>query len=117
MIIFKGNPLSTQLIYKYTCRGKFGQFYMTAQGKQLKEYYQLETKKQWNNKIILGNCKVEISLFFKDKRKHDVDNFSKLALDSLEGIVYENDNQIQELLVRKYYDKENPRVKIEVWEA
>ena len=113
-ITLSGNPISTQTIYKYTCRGKFGNLYMTKRGKDLKEQYQWEAKQQWLEDIITGNCAVKVDLYFKDKRRHDCDNYNKLILDSLENIVYKNDDQIQELLIRKHYLKFNPKIEIDI---
>lgn len=88
---------------------------MTRKGKELKEQYQLEAKNQYKGEVIWGDCYVEMTLFFKDKRKRDVDNHNKLVLDSLEGIVYNDDRQIQKLTVEKKFSAENPRIEIEVF--
>ena len=113
-IILKGNPLSTQSIYRYTRVGKFARMYMTKQGKQLKEQYQMEARSQFKDEIIFGDCDLEITLFFKDKRRRDVDNYNKLVLDSLEGVVFLDDSQIQKLTITKDYSAENPRIEIEI---
>ena len=107
-----GNPLSTQSIYRYTCRGRFAKCYMLNKGKKLKEHYRVEVKKQYKGKIIKGDCELDIVLFFGDKRRRDIDNFNKLVLDSLQGLVFEDDKQIQRLTIAKNYCKENPRVDI-----
>ena len=112
-IILTGNPLSTQSIYKYTCAGKFPRLYMTRQGKALKEQYQLEARNQYKKRPTSLNVEMIIVLFFKDKRKRDVDNYNKLVLDSLEGIVYQDDSQIQTLGIKKDYSKDNPRIEIQ----
>lgn len=113
-IILSGNPISTQTIYQYACRGKFGVFYMTKRGKDLKEQYQWEAKKQWKENIITGDCRVEVDLYFKDKRRRDIDNFEKLLLDSLQGIVYEDDKQVFRKTTEKYYQSNNPRIEIKI---
>ena len=114
-IILSGNPLSTQNIYRYTCMGKFPRLYMTKQGKALKELYQLEAKNQYKKKVMSVGVDIEmtITLFFKDKRKRDIDNYNKLVLDALEGIVFEDDHQIQKLIINKDYSADNPRVEIQ----
>ena len=112
MIIFKGQPLSTQSIYRYACRGSFPTMYMTARGKQMKEYYQLEAKTQYKEEVSSEPLEMEINIFFKSKHKHDIDNFNKLILDSLQGIVYKDDNQVVTLRTHKEICKENPRVEI-----
>jgi len=50
------------------------------------------------------------------KRKLDADNIAKSILDGLNGIAYEDDDQVVELLVRKHKvkRKEEERVEIEV---
>ena len=52
------------------------------------------------------------------KRKLDADNIAKSILDGLNGIAYEDDDQVVELLVRKHKvkRKEEERVEIEIRE-
>ena len=111
-IILKGKLLSTQTIYRTHCRGKFAVLYMTKQGKELKELYRLESQKQYKGKVMSVDCEMEITLFFKDKRRRDVDNYNKLVLDALEGIVYEDDKQIKKLTIEKKISVDDPRIEI-----
>ncbi len=110
-IILKGQPLSTQSIYKYACRGRFPAMYMVKKGKDLKEYYQLQAKQQCKE-MLRGDVEIDVRLYFKNRRSVDVDNFNKLWADSLEGIVYENDKQIKKMTVEKFIDIENPRIEL-----
>ena len=87
---------------------------MIREGKELKELYQSEARKQYKGKVMSVNCDMEIILFFKDKRRRDVDNYSKLVLDALEGVVYEDDKQIQKLTVEKRISVEDPRIEIQI---
>jgi hypothetical protein len=57
---------------------------------------------------------VSITLYFGTKRKADLDNFNKLSLDALGGIVYEDDSQIAELHLKRAYDKVRPRIEIAI---
>ncbi len=114
MIILPGQPLSTNHVYKHTCRGNFPTMYMDKKGKLLKEQYAWEAKSQWKGAIIEEDLSVTIKLYFGDKRKRDVDNYNKLVLDALSGVVYKDDEQIQILVVSKHYDKENPRIEVAV---
>lgn len=116
MIKLTGNPKSTQTIYRSACRGGFATTYMTREGKALKEQYFWEVKSQWKKPMIKGNVKLEVKLYFGDKKKRDIDNFNKLVIDSLTGIVFEDDSQITELNLTKLYDKELPRIELEVAE-
>ncbi len=45
----------------------------------------------------------------------DIDNYVKLVLDSLNGVAFKDDNQICELVSRKFYSI-NPRIEIEMEE-
>lgn len=110
MIILKGNPLSTNHIYK---RHGFT-IYMSAEGKAMKEAYQWEITSQWKEKLTYRNIEIEIKLFFGDKRKRDVDNYNKLVLDAMTGIVYGDDKQITKITIEKLFDKKNPRVEVNI---
>lgn len=114
MITLLGNPLSTNSIYKSVCMGKFPRVYMSHTGKALKESYQLQAMSQWKQGVLTCNLKLEVSLFFDTKGKHDIDNYGKLLYDSLQGIVYFDDSQIQEAHVKKFIDVENPRIEVTV---
>ena len=73
-----------------------------------------ETSLAWRSEPIKGNVTLNVIFYYGDKRKRDIDTYLKILLDSMEGIVYENDVQITELHVFKEYDKENPRTEIQV---
>lgn len=64
-------------------------------------------------------CKMKITYYFKDKRRHDPSNYDKMLLDGLvEANIIKDDNYnvIQEFTTIGKYDKENPRVEIELEE-
>ena len=113
-IILLGNPLSTNNIWRTTSSRGFQATYMTKAGKTLKESYQWQTKSQCKQPCSKKKMSITIALYFGDKRKRDIDNYHKLSLDALSGIVYEDDSQIQRMVVEKFYDKENPRIEIEI---
>ena len=52
----------------------------------------------------------------KPTKKPDVDNIAKIILDALNGIAYEDDKQVVELLVQKKYS-EQPHVVVELTEV
>ena len=87
---------------------------MTAEGKALKEQYQWEARSQWKGAPFAVPLTVEITFHFGTRRKHDIDNFTKLVLDALTGIVWKDDVLIEELRLQKGYDKERPRVELNV---
>ncbi len=61
--------------------------------------------------------RVELNLFFKAAKsakrnkypmvKGDVDNYAKTYLDAMEGVLYENDMLVEELVVTKKYSDVN----------
>ena len=115
-ITLKGEPKSTQHIYKSTCRGRFATVYMSKEGKDLKESYQWQAKSQYKGKPLEGFLSVSAHLYFGTKRKQDIDNFNKLFFDALSGIVWVDDAQIFDLYLTKDYDKENPRIEVMIQE-
>lgn len=114
-IVLSGNPLSTSHIYLYHCRRGYPCGYMSAMGKKAKEQYQSEMWKQRVGKVLTEPFKVDITIYFGNKAKHDADNFSKLILDSGNKILWEDDGLIEEMTVRKKYDREKPRIELEVY--
>lgn len=111
-LTLKGNPQSTNHIYKSTCRGKFASVYMSKAGKDLKESYQWQLKSQYKGKPKKDDLDLRVELFFGDKRKRDIDNYSKILLDSMSKIIFEDDSQIQSILIIKNIDIKNPRIEI-----
>lgn len=111
-ITLLGEPKSTSHIYKIRVIGRFASMYMSTEGKSIKESYEWQAKSQWKQKPIDMEIECTLDLYFGTKRKHDIDNYCKLILDSLTGIVYVDDSQIQKITISKHYDKNNPRVEL-----
>ena len=105
-----GNPLSTQSVYRNHGHIRF----MTNEARARKEQYQWEATSQWKGPIIKTPFNISVKLYFGDKRKRDWDNFHKISMDALTGIVWEDDSLIQTATVEKLFDKDNPRIEIEV---
>lgn len=113
-LTLEGQPLSTQHCYKYTCRGNFVSGYMDKKCKDLKEDYYWQLKSQYTGPPLKTPLRVILSLSMGTKRKADIDNYNKLVLDAMSGVIYEDDVQIQELTITKGYDKEHPRIDITI---
>ena len=65
-------------------------------------------------------CKLKVTYYFKDKRRHDPGNYDKMLLDGLvDSSIIEDDNYdvIKEYTTIGSYDKDNPRVEIEIEEV
>lgn len=97
---FKNTPPSTQTIYRHSGH----RVYMTQNGVDSKEAYQWEIKSQYKDRPLTGPISVIIELHFKDHKKRDVDNFNKLLLDAGKGMIWNDDDQIHELIIRKFVD-------------
>ena len=59
---------------------------------------------------------VQITYYFRDRRRHDADNYCKLLLDGLvaAGVITDDDFAHISLSLAAGYDKDNPRVVVEV---
>jgi len=113
-ITLLGKPQSTNNLYKARNWIKFPIVYMTTEWKDLKNSYILQARSQYSYGIIEWDVETYITLYFWDKRIRDIDNWSKILLDSLSWIVWKDDKQIQKQTVEKRYDKENPRIIITI---
>lgn len=100
--------VSTNRLYTTTRNGARKK---TAAGKASAHAIGWEAKSLYHGEPMKGPLYVELDLFFKDKRKRDLDNVKGL-IDALTGILWEDDSLIVELRIRKFIDKDNPRVEI-----
>lgn len=66
----------------------------------------------------LEKCKVIIRFYYKDRRKRDTDNGSNSVFDTLKDagvIIDDNWMVVIKHMVEPFYDKENPRVEIDIY--
>ena len=108
-------PPSLNAAYRsVTIRGH-GRVLLSKDGRAYKE----DVKKLLMGLESFGSARLVVAYtyYFKDKRKNDLANREKLLSDALEGMLFDNDNQIDRMtLIRGGIDKANPRVEIEVIE-
>ncbi len=109
-LVFRTMPPSTNHLYG---RGKSSVF-LKEDVRTAKEAIGWEARSQYPGEPLPGPLKVTVDLFWPDRRKHDIDNGLKLLLDALTGIVWEDDDQVSDLRVRKAIDQVEPRVEVEV---
>lgn len=114
-IILKGNPYSTNSIYFSNPKAKIGMRFMSNKARELKKTYTEQANNQWNSDPLDCELKTTITLYFGDKRKRDWDNYHKLSMDSLSGVVFVDDSQIRQAEVFLRYDRENPRTEIDIF--
>jgi len=115
-------PISNNHTYQHRCisKGRLLRF-MSKRGKEYKQIVQdtfskivSPEKKPVYDKTT--NLHVVLEYRFKDRRKHDIDNYTKVLLDSLQGLAYADDGQITTLVMHKRIDKTNPGVNITILE-
>lgn len=93
-------------------RGRFG-MYVTEEAKKFKSDVALCSK---GIQIRWRHYGVQIDIYLGKKQKGDLDNFSKVTLDSLvfAGVI-DSDAKITDLRMTKSRDISNPRTVISVW--
>ena len=107
-------PIIALSYYQYLTQNKFRK-YITTKGREYKSKIEdILTEFMLDKEIKTGDCKVSLEFHHHTRRKHDVDNYAKCILDFMSNIVYLDDKQVQELNVKKFYDKENPRIVIRI---
>tara|TARA_R110002020_G_scaffold268819_3_gene484065 strand:+ start:18873 stop:19451 length:579 start_codon:yes stop_codon:yes gene_type:complete len=58
------------------------------------------------------HIRLKVNYYLKSRRLKDLPNLPKTTCDALIGNVYMDDSQIVEMSIKKFYDKENPRVEV-----
>jgi len=106
-ILISTEPVSLNLMYR-------GRRFLTKRGKDTKQSMELEFMSQYKGDIQEGEVCLNVMFYFKDNRKRDIDSHLKALLDSMSGIVYEDDSQVNELHVFKEIDKDNPRTIVQI---
>lgn len=69
-----------------------------------------------NVEFLKGNLSIDITFELKSFRKRDLDNLLKSLFDSLEGRIFENDNQIFEIKCRKNHGCSEDKTIINIFE-
>ena len=65
-------------------------------------------------KPIEGPLVVELWFFRDSKRRCDWDNLAKLTCDALNGVAWQDDDQVVDAIVHKRIDKEHPRTEVHI---
>lgn len=91
-----------------------GRRFLTKEGKETKEAYAWEIALQWKKEVVESEDVAVNIIFYYSKRRPDIDGGLKALLDSMEQIIYKNDNQISELHVYRQKDEANPRIEVSI---
>lgn len=60
---------------------------------------------------------VELDFYMATARRGDLDNLTKLVLDALNELVWDDDSQIVRLVLTRQVDRVSPRTEVRVWLA
>ena len=65
---------------------------------------------------LQGTLAVEVWFYRATRHRADADNLEKSTYDAMNGIVYEDDDQLVDGHWHKRLDRDNPRLEVRVWE-
>lgn len=91
-------PIMACSVNKYY-RSWNGRVLISKDGREFKKEVDLLLN---NYEKILGKIKLTLILYFKDKRKRDLDNYNKVLIDCLKNKLFEDDDQIYQLFMEKH---------------
>ncbi len=91
-------PPTINSYYRSIPRGKICQSILSAKGREYKDKVRafLGEGNPTDQRLMM-----QIKLFMPDKRRRDIDNYLKALLDSLTGIIYNDDSQIDCLAISR----------------
>lgn len=83
-----------------------------------------DAARAYQNSVMLAARKVKRTAkavavtmhWYRGRKAGDLDNRAKVALDAMQGVVYERDSQVTELHMYRHDDKANPRLEVVVRE-
>lgn len=64
--------------------------------------------------LLTGEIGVSLTFYLPTHRKMDLDNLSKAVMDGMNGVVWEDDQQVIELRIRKFYRPARPGVAVRI---
>jgi Holliday junction resolvase RusA-like endonuclease len=110
LIDIKDNIPKLNQLYRMS---KYGKIYKSKQGKDFCEKFKNDYKME---NLITSNVKISIEMYIK--RNVDIDAILKCILDAMNNVIYKDDSQITELIIKKYLvnDKNDIKTFIEIFE-
>lgn len=89
---------------------------LSAEARAYKQGAKLRALTQGVREPIDGPVTLNLAVY-RPRRIGDLDNVLKATLDALKGIAFEDDSQVVEIFARRWEDKANPRVEVNVEET
>lgn len=121
-IIVPGTPISKS---NFKLQSKNGRYILPYNSGKYHDRYGIyeehmayEIKRQYPNLTFNTSLTAILNVFYKYKKKHpDTNNITKSIFDGVEksGIIL-NDSQITKIFIEEFYDKENPRFELILFE-
>jgi len=100
---------------RYWRKGRNGRIYVSPDAEAYKnEVFFLSVSKKLE--LFEGLLSVKFD-FYRPLKSGDLSNRIKVLEDALQGICYKDDKQIVEIHARRFDDKSNPRVEVEIQEV
>ena len=110
------NPNNAYFRSANTGKGFKGMF-MKKDYKDYKEVWINSAKESMGEDSLpyAGSVMVKSFWTFGTLRRKDLQNCGKLEYDALNGVVYEDDSQIEHEIKTKLYKKNEPNIVLEIW--
>lgn len=105
--VAKGRPRVTRTGHAFTPA-------KTRKAERFVKETAIDAMSHWNIPLQEGPLKVELKIWIKQPKSNktkwhtqraDVDNYAKLYLDACNGVVWKDDSQIVELIVKKQWHR------------
>lgn len=101
-------------VYK-VAGGYKANFYMNKKALDFKKEIRFQAKKKYREDPVKENLYVCVDFLYKHNYGRDIDNGLKLLFDALQGVVYEDDNQIIEMKVSKRECRVENKIKVTIF--
>lgn len=95
---------------RYWRKTKNGRTYVSAEAQK----YINTVRRLFAGEMLTGPIAVVIC-WYRGRKQGDLDNRNKVALDAMQGVIYEDDAQIVEIHSYRHEDKKNPRMEVIAW--
>ena len=93
-----------------------GRVLVSSDARQYKETAGWLAKSAGLSEPMTGEVAVTLHVYRRQK-SGDLDNRIKVLLDSLRGVIYQDDSQVVEIHAYRHEDRYDPRVEVEVRES
>lgn len=121
-IIVLGTPISKS---NFKLNSKYGRYILPYNSGKYhdrygvyEEFISYEVRRQHPNLVLNSSLTAILKVFYKYEKRHpDTNNITKSIFDGIEksGLIL-NDAQITKLFIEEFYDKENPRFELTLFE-